>query len=189
MIRAAVLFVVLAAASTAAAAPTLLVTNGIPSFDTNLGTLISATVTLAPPVQQTSVYESGFFENVDNHAHLVNPLPIVVSGLDTYDFVPTLTSFVDPDTNEDHSHTINLLPIVEVYTGPDLAWFLDPANGVPGALPLVAPPTTMVEGHDHTINFLPVLPQTRFLYEPVPEPTSAMLIAAATGLYAIRRRR
>lgn len=180
---------VAAAATHAAAAPVLLLQPGIPSFDTNLGTLLSATVTLDPPAQITGAYDAGPFENFNSHNHFVNPLPIVVPGLDTYDFPPTPTSFINPPAGATHSHVVNLPPIVETYTGVDLVWFLDPNNGV-GALPLNAPPTSVTDNHQHPVNFLPVLPRTRFLYEPttVPEPAAAVLCLGGLALAGFRRR-
>lgn len=176
--------------SVATAAPVLQVVNGIPSFDTNLGTLLSATVTIDPPPQSTEVYDPGVFENIGNHSHLVNPLPIQVAGLDSYAFPPTPTNFVNPQTGQDHAHIVNLPSIVETYTGGDLAWFLDPLNGV-FSLPINSPPTSMSEGHNHAVNLLPVVPQTRFLYEPapqIPEPGCLALLAACCLAVGARRR-
>lgn len=177
----------LLSASTAAAAPTQLITNGIPSFPSGLGTLLSVQVVLDPPPQSTEPV-SQTFDTIGGHNHLVNPLPVVVPGLDTYDFVTVSTSFVNPGFNSDHTHTFDLLPIVETYSGPDLAWFLDPANGV-GSLNVIVPPTSPNEGHQHLVNLPPVLPQTTFNYVPVPEPTGLILLAAAAPTLLRRRSR
>lgn len=164
--------------------------NGIPSFDTNLGTLVSATVTIDPPPTPTSIYDPGFFEFTGNHAHIVNPFPASVTGLGSFPFVPTQTNFVDPNNDDSHFHMVNVPAAVEVFSGASLAWFLDPLNGV-NFVSIVAPPTSLAEGHTHTVDFNPILPTTRFEFvrNQVPEPNTIFLFGMASLSMMARLRR
>lgn len=182
----AVAALLLIAATTEAA---LLVVPGIPSFDTSLGTLQSVTVTIDPDPMMTNDYDAGPFENIGNHNHIVAPFPVTVPGLDTFPFTPTPTNLVNPSVGASHNHVFNLPPSAKVFSGPNLAWFLDPANGV-NTVNLVAPPTSTNDDHNHTINFSPVVPQTRFTFLPtqVPEPSAALLAMAGMGACFGRRR-
>lgn len=188
MIRTTLLSTLLVAVLSPFAAADILVVNGIPSFDTNLGTLNSATVIIDPIPQQTSVHDVNPFTNLGNHAHFINPFPVQVPGLGTFPFASTQTSFENPGLGDSHSHLINLLPSQQTFSGNDLAWFLNPANGV-NTVNILAPPSSMSEDHNHTVNFLPAIPQTIFNFTPVPEPASALLmLLAVAGLAAGRKR-
>lgn len=170
----------------------ILTVNGIPSFDTNLGTLISVTVEIDPLPTQTSSYQPSLFENVSTHNHIVNPFPVIVPGLPSFSFAPTPTDSVNPAINESHFHVVDIPPSQQFLFGTSLSWFLNPANGVI-FVNLGQRVTSEREGHTHGVNFAPVLPQTTFEFTPVPatipEPTSGALLGLGCCLFASRRRR
>ncbi|MEM8865996.1 MAG: hypothetical protein AAGF31_10680 [Planctomycetota bacterium] len=185
----AVVAALFAVSSCSALASTIQIVPGIPSFDTNLGTLLSATVTIDPPLTLTEEYEPGPFENVGNHRHFVSPLPVNVPGLGSFPFGTTPTNFVNPSTGQDHGHVFNLAPSVQTFTGPGLAWFLNPQNGL-FSVNVLTPPTTFSDDHNHLVPAINVVPSTRFLYAPttVPEPGGLALLASLLTLAARRRR-
>ena len=178
-----VALVSLAAVSPATAA--LLTVPGIPSFNTSLGTLTKATVTIDPLPVDTSLHSTNF-SSIGNHTHTAFPAPVSVPGLGAFPFVPVQTSFESSSAFSDHAHTVNLLPSVKMFTGPDLAWFLNPANGV-NFVTFSTSNTSLNEDHSHTFRPLPTQPMTTFEFTPVPEPTAAVL--ALLGLAAAVRRR
>lgn len=173
----------LAAASHAGAA--FLTVPGIPSFNTNLGTLTKVTVTIDPAPVATSLHSTNF-SSIGNHTHTAFPAPVSVPGLGAFPFVPVPTSFESSNPFSDHAHTVNLLPSVKMFTGPDLAWFLNPANNV-NFVSFSTSNTSANEGHSHTFRPFPAQPMTTFEFTPVPEPSAAIL--ALLGLAATTRRR
>ncbi|QDT70458.1 hypothetical protein MalM25_34060 [Planctomycetes bacterium MalM25] len=173
----------LAAASHASAA--LLSVPGIPSFNTSLGTLTKATVTIDPLPTVTSIHSANF-DNIGNHTHTAFPSAVAVPGLGAFPFVPVQTSFGDSNPFSDHDHTVDLLPSVKMFTGPDLAWFLDPANGV-NFVTFVTSSTSENENHTHTFRPTPTQPMTTFEFTPVPEPGAALLALLGFAAGVCRR--
>lgn len=181
------LFALLAVASLCAAAPAATITlPGIPSFDTNLGTLTKATVTIDPIQVETEPYETNF-SSISNHFHFFNPLAASVPGLGVFPFAPVQTSIEDSNAFSSHTHTVDPLPSVQVFMGSALAWFLDPVNGVNTIL-FPVQQTQAIEDHVHMVRLLPTQPTTTFEFTPavIPEPAALGLLALAC--LAMRRR-
>ncbi len=181
-----VALVSLAAASHAHAA--ILAVPGIPSFNTSLGTLTKATVTIDPPPTTTTTHSSNF-NDVDNHVHNALLAPITISGLGTFNFALTPTSVESNPPFGSHSHEIDVPPSTQMFTGSGLNWFLNPANGVNSVFFLNSGMFT-VEDHTHNFQPAPTQPMTTFEFTPatIPEPTAALLASLAMVAVAARRR-
>jgi hypothetical protein len=171
--------------------------NGVVFFDTSLGTLQRATVTVDPGIQNTSfIAMIGPLVPVDIHQHVVTFPSFQLLGRD-FVFTPVSTSVNNAPTLAFHTHTFDLAPIVEMFEGDDLNNFL--FNGtfiLPGGVLLPDINTTESEGHFHHVhdshlNFF-TSAITTFDYTPaeVPEPATAVILACfAPVAMRVRRRR
>lgn len=187
MIRSITATLVLLLAISAGSAATINL-SGVPSFDTNLGTLVQATVTIDPLEVTTGDHQS--FGGISNHTHTFLPLAASVPGLSAFPFAPVQTSNESSPAFGTHNHTVDVLPSVQVFTGSGLNWFLNPANNV-NVVFFPTQNTVGSEGHSHTVNLMPTVPRTVFEFIPapvVPEPSTACLLVIA-GIGAVGRRR
>ncbi|NOY43740.1 MAG: PEP-CTERM sorting domain-containing protein [Planctomycetes bacterium] len=162
--------------------------NGIAPFDTNLGVLTQAVVTLDPIPQQTGNYQT-IFPSISSHLHTVNTPPVLVPGFDNFVFAPVQTSIESSPSLGTHSHSFNLFPSFKIYTGAGLAWFLNPANTPINSVPVPAFQTNLGEGHVHLINLSPIVPRTAFTYNPIPEPATLSLLSLGGIALMLRRKR
>lgn len=165
----------------------ILVLNSIQPFNTSLGTLDSVTVTLDPNPAFTSPYETNF-SSMPNHAHGVLIQPVNIAGLGSFSFAVTQTSLESSGVFDTHSHTVNVPATFQTFTGPSLAWFLNPANPTISSINVGIPQTSVNQGHNHAVFVAPIVPHVVYNYTPVPEPTSAALLTLA-GAMLLRRRR
>lgn len=178
-------FVLLLAVSPARAA--VLGINGIAPFDTNLGTLTSVTVTINPIPQSTSIHTTNF-DNVDNHLHQFNLLPTAITGLGSFNYTPVFTSVGSSPAFGSHDHTLDVPASVKVFSGGNLAWFLNPASPTINSVTYPVQNTSTAEDHNHTVFLSPAVPHTVYTYDPVPEPASLALFGLG-GAMVLRRRR
>lgn len=165
----------------------ILLTNGIAPFDINLGTLTQVLVILDPVPVQTSPHITSF-NTISPHIHFVNPPPVSLTGLGSFPFAPVLTSPASSGIFDSHSHAVNLLPSVKIYSGGNLNWFLNPANATINSVPMPIFPTSMNENHNHLVQPLPIVPRTVYTFDPIPEPAT-LAMACLSGLAFVFQQR
>jgi hypothetical protein len=170
--------------------------NGVVFFDTSLGTLHRVTVTVDPPIDETSfIAIFGLPPTpVDDHEHVVTFPPFTLPGR-WVAFPPVTTSVNNLPTLGFHTHTFDLPPIVEVYEGDDVTYFIfNGMNIIPGGYIFQNFNTSESEGHVHSIadpgiNYL-TMATTTFEYMPIPEPATAMMLLCLVPVaMSVRRRR
>lgn len=173
--------------TTSSASAVQITVNHVGPFNTSLGTLNSATVFLDPYPTTVTASLNGL-SPVPSHVHLYQPPPVTVPGLSTFNFPSTQTSVGSAPSVSSHDHSVDPLPSVQQFSGPGLAWFLNPGNPTYAAFSVPSNLTTTNEGHYHYVSLGIVPARTTFDYTPVPEPGSVALVGLG-GLALLRRRR
>ena len=156
--------------------------HGLPFFDTSLGVLHKATVTIDPVERDLASYYSSA-QPISSHQHFVTNPPFQLGPREVV-FPPVPTSFESAPALVFHGHHYDPPPVVVVFEGADLSYFI--FNGTfihPGGFFLPGGVTTEAEGHSHYVGDYSIGGinefTTTFEYTPVavPEPSAAGLIS------------
>ena len=169
-----------------------LVVLGVPRFDTSLGKLQSAEVTV-DPLPPTFYIHTVSRTPMPYHQHTATYPWLEIAGK-RFDFPATLTEVggdPDPVGFETHGHTFDPPPVTVLYGNGELSHFLDPR-------PLFIPEflfggisTDTVEGHFHKTTpislDLNTAAMTTYTYIPVPEPALKTIAAGMLTMAGIWR--
>jgi len=171
----------------AAADAATLTVPGVPRFDTSLGTLQSAEVTVDPLPPLFYIHPLSLTP-MPNHQHSAT-YPSFEIGGKLFSFPTTLTEVggsPDPAGFETHGHTFDPPAVTVQYDNGELSYFLDPSPIVITGIQFGSISTDIVEGHSHKSAPVPLnlnaAATTTFTYIPVPEPAFATI---ATGLLTV----
>lgn len=184
-----VFIISLIAASSQAATVTV---QGIPFFDTSLGILNRATVTIDPAPHETSIQDRLFFpsQQLGDHQHDVTFPSFQFLGRDIV-FQPVTTTAITWGEGSNHTHMFDAPPALpQAFEGADLDFFM-PSPGIRGTVFLLQGlPTSEALGHSHvsaTGIDLSREASTTFEFTPVPEPSSVLILAALVAWVFSRR--
>lgn len=169
-----------------------LVVPGVPRFDTSLGKLQSAEVTV-DPLPPTFYIHTASRTPMSYHQHTATYPWLEIAGK-RFDFPATFTEVggcPDPVGLETHGHAFDPPAVTVQYGKGELSHFLDPRPLFIPEFLLGGISTDTVEGHFHKTTpislDLNTAATTTFTYIPVPEPAIVSIAAGTLTVAGIGR--